>query len=129
MEFVDRFLGTKRRKQEKLLTEMGIKGELKEERVGLEHEVAQVVTVDNDQFLKILESGEHKIVLSHLANQSDTHLYHELYLDIGEGLKVKARVTAIDGSHERTLFSDLVEMSYKPKKSKDKWTVYEIERS
>lgn len=128
MEFVDRFFGTKRRKQEKLLIEMGIKGELKEERVGLEYEVAQVVTVDNDQFLKILESGEHKIVLSHLANQSDTHLYHELYVDVG-GIKAKTGVASIDYSHEETLFSNLDKMSYKPKESKDKWTVYEIERS
>lgn len=131
MEFVERFLGTKRRKQEKLLTVMGISGELGKELVGPKFEDTPVVTVDNDQFLKILESGKHEKVLSHLVHQSDTHQYHELYIDVGEGVKVKTGVASIDYNGQRTLFSDLNEMSFKynPKESKDQWGVYEVERS
>jgi hypothetical protein len=130
MEFVDRIFGMKRRKQEQLLAEIGISGELKNELVGPELENASVVTIDdNEQFLKILKSEEHKQVLSHLVNQSDTHQYYEFYIDIGEGIKAKTGVASIDGSTQRTLFSDLQEMSYKPGKSRDNWITYEIGRS
>lgn len=130
MEFVDRIFGIKRRKQEKLLTEMGISGELRKELVGPEPEEASVMTIDNEKFLDILKSGEHEKILSHLVNQSNTHQYHELYMDIGEGVKVKTGVASIDYSGQRTLFSNLNEMSFKysPKESKNTWSVYEIER-
>ena len=131
MEFIDRFSGIKRKKQEKLITEMGISGELRKELVGPELENASVVAVDNEQFLKVLKSGEHGKVLSHLVNQSDTHQYHELYIDIGEGIKAKTSVVSVDYSGQKTLFSDLHKMSFKynPNESKDTWSVFEIERS
>lgn len=130
MEFVDRFLGFKRRRQEKLLIEMGISGELRKELVGPELENALVVRVENDQFLKILKSQEHEKVLSHLVNLSDIHQYHELYMDIGEGIKVKTGVACFDYSGQRNLFSDLYDMSFEWNPLKDdRWSVYKVEKS
>ena len=92
MEFVDRFFGIKRRRQAKLLSEMGILSGLKKELIGSELENALVGIVNNNQFLEILKSEKHDRVLSHLVNQSDTHQYHDLYIDIGEGIQIKTGV-------------------------------------
>ena len=131
MEYIERLFGIKRRRQEKLLAEIEVGGKLKREFVGPEHEEASVVEIDNDHFLQILKSGEHEKVLSHLVHQSDTHQYHDLYIDIGEGILVKTGVASLDYSGQRNLFSDLHEMSfrYDPEESKDRWGVYRTERS
>ncbi len=128
MEFLERLLGIKRRKQEALLAEFGIEGELRRQLVGPELKEASVVKVENDQFLEILKSGGYDQVLSYLVNFSDTHLCHDLYLDIGEGVQIKTGVASIDYSQERNLFSDLHEMSfmYDPEASKREWGVYKI---
>jgi len=131
MEYIERLFGIKRRRQERLLAEIGVDGKLKREFVGPEHEKASVVEIDNDQFLQILKSEEREKVLSRLVHQSDAHQYHDLYIDIGEGILVKTGVASFDYSSQRNLFSDLHEMSfrYDPEESKDCWGVYRIERS
>ena len=131
MEFVDRFFGIKRRRQAKLLSEMGILSGLKKELIGSELENALVAIVNNNQFLEILKSEKHDRVLSHLVNQSDTHQYHDLYIDIGEGIQIKTGVASVDHDGQRNLFSDLDEMAFKfdPKESKAGWGVYRNEKA
>lgn len=113
MEFVERVLGIKRRKQERALVEAGITGDIREELVGPEHKKAQVVRINNDQFRRLLQTRRPEEILSQVGNVSDTHVYHELYMDIGQGVKVKTGVSQIDYSKEMTLFGDLQKMGYK----------------
>ena len=135
MEFVEKFLGIKRRRQEKLLAEAGISGNLRKELIGPEYEEAAVVKVDNDQFLQLLQSRKPAEILSNIVHRSDTHVAYDLYIDIGLGVKVKTGAAQIDYSRERTLFTDLHEMGYKYKIVEPKnewgvrgWAVYTIEK-
>ena len=125
MEFVERFLGIKRRRQERILTEAGISGELRKELVGPEYEATQVVTINNDQFLKLLQSRKPEEILSNIVNRSDTHVSYNLYADIGQGVKVKTGAVQVDYSHERTLFTDMHEMGYRYEtiEPKNEWSV------
>jgi len=128
MEFIDNLLGVTRRKQEKLIAKFGISGEIRQELVGVgaDQEEASVVEVKNDRFISILKGSKHEKILSHLVNQSDTHQYRELYLEIQKGVFIKTGVASIDYSQERTLLADLDDMTFKynSEASKGNWSVY-----
>lgn len=128
MEFIDNFLGFKRGRQEKLLDKLEVEGEPRREFVGSDYEQGLVVEVNNDKFLEILKNEKKDRISRHLINQSDTHQSYEFYIDIGEGLRLKTSATSFDYSHERTLLTDLYEMSFKydPVESKDQWSVYKL---
>ena len=113
MEFFDNLLGFKRDRQGKLLSKLGVEGEPRREFVGSNFEQGLVVEVNNDKFLEILKNEKKDRISRHLINQSDTHQSYELYIDIGEGLRLKTAATSIDYSHERTLLTDLYEISFK----------------
>lgn len=134
MEFVERFLGIKRKRQQRLISELGIDGELRKELVGPEYEDVAVAKVDNDQFLQILRSRKPAEVLSNVVHRSDTHVAYDLYIDIGQEVKVQTGVAQMDYSRERTLFNDLYEMGYryksiepKTKMGQHNWGTYKIE--
>ncbi|MDO8570228.1 MAG: hypothetical protein Q7R97_01425 [Candidatus Daviesbacteria bacterium] len=136
MEFVERFFGTKKRRQERLISELGISGELRKELIGPEYEDVVVVKVDNDQFIQLLHSRKPAEVLSNVVHRSDTHAAYDLYIGIGRGIKVKTGASQVDYSHERTLFNDLYEMGYKYKSIEPKtkigqygWGVYKMEET
>lgn len=131
MEFIDKFLGVKKRRQESLLNTLGISGELRKELVGPGLEKAEVVQVDNAKFLESLKARGIKEVTSHLVARSDTHLAYYLYIDVDEGVKLKTMASSVDYSKERTLFSDLREMSfrYDPEEIKGEWGVYKLKEA
>ena len=128
MELTDRLFGKKRKRQENLLRDFGVEGNIKKnEFVGPDYKQADVVEIDNDKFLEILESQKKKRFKSHIRNQDDTHVYREFFLDVGEGLRLKTGVDTLEHvADQKTLLSDLFGKGFKQGNTKDGWTEHEI---
>ena len=115
MELVDKLLGITRRKQEKILGSLGVYGELKKEPFGPRHEDSLIAAVNNEKFLDILKKEKIKKVVALSRYTSDTSSYNELYIDIGEGVKIKTGVGTQDYSEERNLLTELFKMGFRYK--------------
>ncbi len=134
MEFIEKLFSIKGKRQKQLISELGIEGELRKELVGPEYEDSMVVGIDNDQFLKLLQSRKPGKVLRTVVHRSDTHVAYDFYIDLGQEVKVKTMVAQEDYSQNRTLFNDLQEMGYRynsiqPKidSGQPSWGVYTVE--
>lgn len=135
MEFVERVLGITGRRQQRALTEAGVSGDLEEELIGPEYDKFQVAKVSKEDFKKLLQERKPQEILSHIGHVSDTHVYYDLFMDIGQGVKIKTGATQIDYSDEWTLFHDLQEMDYRHhsieprhEHGDTKWAVYNLEK-
>lgn len=113
MEFVDKFLRITKRKQEGLLSELGIQGEAREEFFPPKGSKAAVVNVDNDDFLGVLRTKRYNEVISKLSMARDAEEFHWLFVDIGEGVLIKTGVYTPHYGGQKNLFSDLSVMNYK----------------
>lgn len=129
MELTDLLLGTIRRRQQRLLSELGVSGKPGKELVGPESKPFSVAEVDNGQFLEILKKEKPARILSRLPNFSETFGYHEFYVDVGEDVQLKTRVSGTASANQRTFFSNLREIAFKynPAESRPGWGVYSAE--
>lgn len=126
MEIVDRFFGLKRRRQKGVLDSLGIEGKLEKEYAGPDLEEASVVKIGNGKFQEILRSRNYNQVLVHLFTQSDTPQACDFYIGIHKDIFIKTPVVSLDDGGQRTLFSDLDEMSFEhiKEESGQGWLVY-----
>lgn len=125
MEFLGRLFKKVDKKQQALLREMGVEGEIVETFVGPDYEKGPTVQVDNQKFLEVLESKGKTEFRKKLVNQSDTHQAFHLFLNIGE-VWLKTPVAAIDYSQKENLISQLHKKGFKsdPSSSKEDWSTF-----
>lgn len=130
MEIFDKIFGVKRKKQEKLLGDLEVESRIvKGEFVGPDYEQADVVTINNDKFLKIVDSQKKKKFTSRIRNQDDTHIYREIFIDVGEDLKLKTGVdTKEHVTDQKTLLSVLFEKGFRQEKTIEEWSEHILKK-
>jgi len=136
MEFIQNIFGIKKKKQEKLIQELGIiEGQYHEKGfVGPDYEQGDTVDVQPEKFLKIVEEREIKQVNTESGRGSDTHIPYDVFAQIDQKLNLYIKATASTplwhipqnpGGYQ-TLLPKLEEMGFKKDHglSKEKWSVY-----
>lgn len=94
MEFLENILGGKRKRQEEILSELGIEkkirdGRLREVFFPPKDKKVDIATVENETFLELLESGRFDEVLRENTGGDDTYTSYDLYIEAGEDLVIQ----------------------------------------
>lgn len=136
MEFIQSIFGSKRKRQETLIQELGIAGGQYHEKgfVGPDYEQGDTVDVQPEKFLKIVEERNIKQVNTESGRGSDTHIPYDVFAQVDKKLNLHIKVTAStplwhapqNPDQYQTLLPKLEQMGFKkdPGLSKEKWSVY-----
>lgn len=136
MEFFDKALGFKKRKQEKFLgkLDLGEKRISEGDFVGPNYKEGDVVNVQPDQFLKIVKKKDVNQITAKQGRGSDTHIPYNVFAEIDDNTKLHIKATASvpqwhksqNPNQHQTLLIKLEEIGFQkdPSQSKESWSVY-----
>lgn len=137
MEFLTEWLGGRKKKQDKLLTDLGLNGQVKKDKyVGPDFKKGDTLNLKPDEFLRVIEERNIKTINAEAGRGDDTYIPHSLFAEVDEGLKLYIETGATELLYRKfepneyeTLLPKLYELGFRwdPELHKENWSVYKRE--
>lgn len=134
MELIDNLFSRKIKKQEKLLIDLGLSGQIKkDDYVGPDFKKGNTLDVKPEEFLRVVEERNIQTINAEAGRGEDTQIPYGLFAEVDESLNlyIKAGASALqyyksDPDEYQTLLPKLHELGFRwdPLLYQDNWSVY-----